>query len=139
MVTRITVTKYLVETPYSIGYNWSGKRLKREFVRTAEFDKQWKQLGLTEEDAMQLEIHLCMNPKRGDVIVGTGGLRKLRWSLPHRGKRGSIRVLYVDFIFCEKLYLITAYPKNKKDNLTDAERAEIKKFVEVLESVLKRK
>lgn len=50
-----------------------------------------------------------------------------------------MRVIYVDFEIHEKLYLLTAYPKSEKDNLTKAERNELKKLVEVLEGELDRK
>ncbi len=53
-----------------------------------------------------LEEFLCVNPQAGVVIEGTGGLRKLRWALPNRGKCGSIRIVHIDFIRYEKIYLI---------------------------------
>lgn len=113
--------------------------MNREFVRTPEFEKCWKDLGLTEDDIVALEDFLCVNPQAGAVMVGTGGLRKLRWALPNRGKSGSIRVAYVDFVYYEKTYLISAYPKNEKENLTKEERSEIKKLIKYLKEVLRRK
>jgi len=50
------------------------------------------------------------------------------------GKSGSIRVLYVDLVVHEKVYLITAYPKSDKDSLSDAEKAEVKKLIKQLKS-----
>ena len=61
----------------------------------------------------------------------------MRFALENRGKRGSTRVCYVDFFIQETVYLITIYSKNKKDNLTKAERNEIKKMIELLEESLK--
>ena len=52
------------------------------------------------------------------------------------GKSGSVRVIYVDFEIYEKLYLLTAYPKNEKDNLSKAERNTLKQLVGVLEQQL---
>jgi len=72
--------------------------VNREFVRTPEFEKCWKSFGLTEDDMVNLEHFLCMNPQIGAVMPGTGALRKIRWALPNRGKQGSIRIVYVDFI-----------------------------------------
>ena len=69
-------------------------------------------------------------------MVGTGGVRKMRFAFEHRGKSGSVRVIYIDFALKEKLYLLTAYPKSEKDNLTKAERNELKRLVELLESRL---
>ena len=68
---------------------------------------------------------------------GTGGVRKMRFAFEHRGKSGSIRVIYVDFEIYEKIYLITAYPKNEKENLTDSERGELKRLISILEDQLK--
>ena len=63
----------------------------------------------------------------------------MRFALENRGKSSSVRVIYVDFLIYEKLYLLTAYPKNEKDNLTKAERNELKKLVEILEAELDRR
>lgn len=113
--------------------------MKREFVRTPEFEKCWKKLGLTEDDMVFIERFLCVNPQIGPVVPGTGALRKIRWALPNRGKQGSIRIVYVDFVLYEKIYLISAYAKNEKDNLTKEERNEIRKYINYLEEELRRK
>lgn len=63
----------------------------------------------------------------------------MRFALENRGKSGSVRIIYVDFLVYEKLYLITAYPKNKKDNLSKAERNSIKQMIERLEKILETK
>ena len=60
----------------------------------------------------------------------------MRFAFEHRGKSGSIRVIYIDFEVYEKIYLLTAYPKNEKDNLTKAERNELRELVEILERQL---
>lgn len=78
------------------------------------------------------------NPKAGAVLIGTGGLRKYRIAFPGRGKSGSGRVAYVDFTIHETIYLITAYPKSEKDNLTEKERNEIAKVIAILEKGLKK-
>ena len=100
------------------------------------FDKQWKDMGLNDDDLRYLQEELLKNPQIGSVIRGTGKLRKMRFALPNRGKSGSSRVLYVDFVIAETIYLIFAYPKNEKDNLTDEERNTIKKLIERLEQTL---
>ena len=70
-------------------------------------------------------------------MKGTGGLRKLRIAFEGRGKSGSGRVCYVDFAVYDKIYLITAYPKNEKENLSKNERNAIAKMIEQLEKSLK--
>ena len=56
-----------------------------------------------------------------------------------KGKRGGIRVLYIDFLFYEKIYLLVAYPKSKKENITEKEKKAIKKLVNELKDELRRK
>ena len=60
----------------------------------------------------------------------------MRSALENRGKSGSVRIIYVDFVVYEKLYLITAYPKNEKYNLSKAERNAVKQMVQRLEKAL---
>lgn len=60
----------------------------------------------------------------------------MRFAFEHKGKSGGIRVIYVDFEIYEKIYLLTAYTKNEKDNLSNEERNEIRKLITVLENQL---
>lgn len=104
-----------------------------------EFEKCWRQCGLDDEDLRELEVYLCLNPESGEVIPGTGGLRKLRWSLREKGKRGGVRTFYVDFAYYNRIYLISAFSKNVKTDLTEDEKKEIKTLIKALENELKRK
>ena len=106
----------------------------KEFIILPEFDKQWKAMNLTDDDLRRLENLILENPELGDVMQGTGGLRKLRFSFSDRGKSGSSRVCYINIVRKEKIFLITAYPKNVKDNLSKAERNNIKQLAEILKS-----
>ena len=109
----------------------------REFVMMPEFDRQWQKLGLSDEELFQLQKVLLENPKAGKVIRGTKGLRKIRIAFKEQGKSGSGRVAYVDFTVQETVYLITAYPKNEKDNLSKAERNAIASMIVHLEQGLR--
>ena len=111
--------------------------MKRSFIELPIFKSRWEALGLNEEDLLRLQIELLADPKVGDVMQGTGGVRKMRFAFEHRGKSGGVRVIYVDFEVYEKIYLLTAYIKNEKDNLTKKERSEIKQLIEVLEQQLR--
>ena len=91
-------------------------------------------MGMTDTDLRRLQEELLVNPDIGKVMQGTGGVRKMRFAFERHGKSGGVRVIYVDFVVKEKLYLITAYPKSEKDNLTKAERNELKRLVQILES-----
>ena len=111
--------------------------MTREFVIMPEFDRQWRKLGLGDDELRQLQEALLQNPKAGDVIRGTNGLRKIRIAFDKQGKRGSGRVAYVDFTVHEVVYLITAYSKKEKVNLSKAERNEIARIIVRLEHGLK--
>ena len=65
-------------------------------------------------------------------MEGTGGIRKVRFPLENKGKSGSVRVCYTDFEEYEVTYLITAFTKNDKDNLTQDEKNVLKKLVKAL-------
>jgi hypothetical protein len=75
---------------------------------------------------------LCADPQVGDLIQGTGGVRKVRLELQGRGKSGGARVVYVDFAVEEQLYLISVFAKNEQDNLTAKQKKEIRDFVKSL-------
>ena len=70
-------------------------------------------------------------------MQGTGGVRKMRFAFEDRGKSGSVRVIYVDFEVYEKIFLITAYSKDERDNLTMSERNELRQMIGILEDQLK--
>lgn len=103
-----------------------------------EFDRQWEDLGLDDDDLRELQDILLKNTKAGKVIKGTKGLRKVRIAFEGQGKRGSGRVAYVDFTVYESIYLITAYPKSVKDDLSSKEKKEIAKKIGVLEQGFKK-
>ena len=111
--------------------------MTRLFVELPIFRSKWKDMGLTDDDLKRLQEELLADPKIGAVMRGTGGVRKMRFAFEQRGKSGSVRVIYVDFEVYEKIFLITAYPKNEKDNLTAAERNELKQMIHILEEQLK--
>ena len=111
--------------------------MTRTFVELPFFQKKWKALGLDDKDLKRLQEELIADPKVGDVMQGTGGIRKMRFAFEKRGKSGSVRIIYVDFEVYEKIFLITAYPKNEKENLSQAERNELKQMIHILEQQLK--
>jgi hypothetical protein len=74
-----------------------------------------------DEDLRRLQNALLTQPDAGDLIRSGAGLRKLRWSAQGRGKRGGARVIYYWHIPGECIYLIHAYAKNERENLTPAQ------------------
>jgi hypothetical protein len=65
-----------------------------------------------------LQAVLLENPEAGAIIVGSGGLRKVRWALPGRGKRGGARMIYYYWVVKSRIYLLYAYSKSAKGDLT---------------------
>ena len=106
--------------------------MSRTFKETYVFTSKWQSLGLTDENLRALEDILLKNPKTGDVISGTGGLRKIRIPLGNVGKRGGGRVIYVDIEIKECIYLLNVYTKNEQDDISDEEKKALKKLVERL-------
>ena len=113
--------------------------MTREFVQLSQFTRQWKGLGCDDDDLRELEEFLCLRPDHGDVVIGTGGLRKVRWRFGSGGKRGGMRVLYVDFPAFEKLYLLGAYTKSVRVDLSKKEAAEVRKLIVALKGELRGK
>ena len=112
--------------------------MTREFIMLPEFDRKWTDMGLTDKELKALQEELTINPTKGDVMQGTGGLRKIRIAFEGRGKSGSARVCYIDFAVYERIYLITAYAKDEKDNLSKSERNEVKKLIKILKATIRR-
>jgi hypothetical protein len=82
-------------------------------------------------DVWRLEEHLVADPEAGKLIPGGKGLRKLRWTIPSkgRGKRGGLRVIYY-YAVEDTIFLLDAYSKSEKENLSNLETAMLIKFVE---------
>lgn len=95
---------------------------------------EWARLGLDDDALRELETLILHDPDAGAVMAGTGGLRKLRFSPSRwrRGKRGALRIGYTHDRDLEKVFVIAAYAKNEKANLTPRERSEIKRLLDLL-------
>lgn len=106
--------------------------MKRTFIEVPLFTKKWKELGLTDDNLRELQNILLENPKAGDSIQGTVGIRKIRISLDQHGKRGGARVIYVDIDLKETIYFINVYAKNEKDDLTEDEKKAFKAVIKIL-------
>ena len=77
---------------------------------------------LSSQEKDDLIDFLARHPEEGVVMRGTGGVRKLRWAVGSKGKSGGIRVIYYFHSEQVPLFLLAAYPKSRKANLTDAEK-----------------
>ena len=92
---------------------------------------------LSVEERQDLINYLAEHPKSGDVMEGTGGVRKLRWRRGGQGKSGGVRVIYYFHDDLMPLYLLTLFAKGDKANLTKAERNELADLIDVLISIWK--
>ena len=86
---------------------------------------------ISDDELAELQSQIIINPESGDLIEGTGGLRKLRFAGDGIGKSGGYRVVYL-LVQPDYVHLITMYKKGRKDNLTQAEKNSFKKLTKIL-------
>ena len=72
---------------------------------------------LTDEEYSKLQNALIEDPEAGDLIPSSGGVRKLRWGVPGRGKRGGVRVIYYAKVRRGQIWMLTLYAKNVVENI----------------------
>ncbi len=88
---------------------------------------------------MEFKIYIGLNPYSGNLIPGTGGIRKIRWQGSGRGKRGGARVIYYVYNESQPIYLLYAYPKNVQVDLTEDEKRVLRDIVEEMKAIFHRK
>lgn len=98
-------------------------------VETSVFTRRL-QAHLEDEDYRLLQLHLAGQPDAGAVIKGTGGLRKVRWSVGARGKRGGVRVIYYWSKPLERILMLLIYAKSERDDLTPDQLRSLRRIVE---------
>lgn len=112
------------------------------FIELPQFTRRWEQLGLDdEEDLTALQFAIIENPKIGDVIRDTGGLRKMRFAPPRRniGKSGATRVIYAYLDEFGIVLLCLVYGKNEMGDLSDAVKKLLRKKMNEIEAELRRR
>ena len=87
------------------------------FIETSAFTK--RVIGyLTDDEYLGLQMFLLERPDAGQVVHGTGGVRKLRWAMTGRGKSGGLRVIYYWRVSNDEIWLLTMYSKNERENIS---------------------
>ncbi len=86
------------------------------FIESSIFEREVS-LYLDDNEYASLQAFLVMNPEAGDLIPGSGGVRKLRWKRPGAGKRAGVRVIYHVRYSPNELWLLTIYAKARHDNI----------------------
>jgi len=100
-------------------------------LETREFLRKASRL-MSESERADLVAFIGANPEAGGIIPETGGVRKLRWALAGMGKRGGARVIYYYHNEQLPVFLLSAYAKNRKENLSKGERNAMKSLVPLL-------
>jgi len=99
------------------------------FVETPNFTQAVSSL-LSDDDYAALQGSLLKNPDLGNMIVGSGGIRKFRWAAKSRGKRGGARIIYYWAVSAETILMLDAYRKSRKEDLTKDEIKDLRRIVE---------
>lgn len=85
---------------------------------------------LNDDEYRELQQFLMSHPDAGNIIRGSGGIRKLRWSRPGMGKSGGVRTIYYWAKSHDQIYMLTIYSKSEKENIDTTTLARISKHLE---------
>ena len=120
------------------GYNYADKKIEDsarvawfQFIEAPAFTR-FRDDYLDDDGFAELQRHLAKNPEAGDMVPGAGGIRKLRWKDPRRGKgrRGGLRVIYYCFLSEQEIWLLTLYDKDEAADLTKDEKDQLRRALE---------
>jgi len=98
-----------------------------EIIETSVFTKAIVDI-MPDDEYRELQHYLVLRPDAGAPMIGGGGIRKLRWSLPGRGKSGGIRTIYY-WDHKDSIYMLFCYPKNEQENLTPKQLVLLRTYV----------
>lgn len=104
--------------------------LRVVFIETPTFTKRVLQL-MDDDSYAALQAHLARRPGAGDLIRGSGGLRKVRWAGSGRGRRGGLRVIYYWWIGKDRITMLLVYPKSEQDDLSADQVRQLRKALEI--------
>lgn len=107
-------------------------------VETSVFARRAEKL-LTQAEHSDLISYLAKHPEAGDEIVGTGGVRKVRYAAMGKGKSGGVRVIYYFYDHDIPIYALLIYGKNERADLTAEQRKAVAAFAAAIKATRKRK
>jgi mRNA-degrading endonuclease RelE of RelBE toxin-antitoxin system len=86
---------------------------------------------MEDESYAALQSYLAKRPDAGDLIRGSGGMRKVRWAGGGRGKRGGLRVIYYWWVAKDRISMLFVYPKSGQDDLSADQVKQLRKALEI--------
>jgi len=92
----------------------------------------------SESERAEFTDYIARCPEAGDIVQGTGGVRKVRWTAKGKGKRGGARVIYFFYTPDNPLYLVAAYAKGERENISQADRKLYARMAAEMKSMLRR-
>lgn len=111
-------------------------RVPQTVVELAEF-VAFAERHLTEGERTEIITHIARNPESGDIVRGTGGLRKLRWAAKGKGKSGGVRVIH----YCHgedlPVFLVTGFEKNEMGNIGQRARNTYRRLLPLIVAAYK--
>ena len=99
-----------------------------EIIENSLFTRRIKEV-ISDDEYSQLQRALVVNPEAGAVILGGGGLRKLRWAVSGKGKSGGLRIIYYWYAREEIIYMLFVYKKSEQEDLTSKQKKILKEYV----------
>jgi len=110
-----------------------------QFIEAPAFSR-YREDYLDDDGFRELQASLAANPEAGDIIPDAGGIRKLRWRDPRRGKGkpGGLRIIYYCFLQDGDIWLLTLYDKNEASDLSRNQRAQLRRALEAERAARKR-
>jgi len=97
-------------------------------IETPTFSRQVLAL-LSDDEYRRLQVVLANRPVSGSLIKGSGGLRKIRWAIEGRGKRGGVRAIYYWAATHQRLLMLLIYSKSERDDLGPEQLKALRKIV----------
>lgn len=98
------------------------------FLETPVFTRRIREL-VDDEEYRRFQLRLLLDPEAGDLIAGSGGLRKVRMAVRGRGRRGGARIIYCWIESRSLVYLLLAYAKNEQDDLSEGQLKALRALV----------